>query len=421
MSVQDRIIPDDQRIQHLAVYDDVLLKNNLLEEAAKAKEEGLIRHISFSFHDSPEVIKYIIDTSEAHGVKMESMLCQYNLLDRSNEEMLAYAHEKGLGTVAMGPVGGGRLAYPTELSQKLGSGNLNTYELALRFVLGNPGVCCALSGMQTIDMVEQNAVVASLENPMSEEEWRRVGESLENLKKFSELYCTGCGYCQPCPKGVDIPGAFAAYNRWHGDISMEPANVRQEEKPSRKDKYNGEKRVELHFHSRYSSLDALTDISAAVKTAAKWGHKAIALTDHGVAQGFPELCSAGKKNGIKVIYGVEGYYINDVDDRVVVHGDGDVGLHVVQGHGAEPQLARCALSAAASADGFAVGEIFRSEDAAQKALAGVIAQVGEDGIVGGVSYGTPMGHTKDFYRTVPIEATAYGQGLTFLMLTEVMK
>jgi len=119
---------------------------------------------------------------------------------------------------------------------------------------------------------------------------------------------------------------MVSYNRWHGDISMEPANVRQEEKPSRKDKYPGEKRVELHFHSRYSSLDALTDISAAVKTAAKWGHKAIALTDHGVAQGFPELCSAGKKNGIKVIYGVEGYYINDVDDRVVVHGDGDFPL-----------------------------------------------------------------------------------------------
>ncbi len=120
---------------------------------------------------------------------------------------------------------------------------------------------------------------------------------------------------------ITIQG-MVSYNRWHGDISMEPTNVRQDEKPVRRDKYDGEKRVELHLHSRYSSLDALTDISAAVKTAAKWGHKAIALTDHGVAQGFPELCSAGKKYGIKVIYGVEGYYINDIDDRVVVHGDG---------------------------------------------------------------------------------------------------
>ena len=70
--------------------------------------------------------------------------------------------------------------------------------------------------------------------------------------------------------------------------------------------------------------------------------------------------------------------------------------------------------------GVRLGLLPGCEEAAQKALAGVIAQVGEDGIVGGVSYGTPMGHTKDFYRTIPIEATAYGQGLTFLMLTEVM-
>jgi len=77
-------------------------------------------------------------------------------------------------------------------------------------------------------------VVASLENPMSEEEWRRVGESLENLKKFSELYCTGCGYCQPCPKGINIPKIFQAYtylnvyglkelakNTWNGYLNNE--------------------------------------------------------------------------------------------------------------------------------------------------------------------------------------------------------
>lgn len=76
----------------------------------------------------------------------------------------------------------------------------------------------------------------------------------------------------------------------------------------------GTKRVELHLHTRYSTLDALTDPTAAVKTAARWGHRAIAVTDHGVAQAFPEFWHAGAKCGIKVIYGVEGYYINDVDD-----------------------------------------------------------------------------------------------------------
>ena len=188
-------------------FDEKIAPMNLIAEAYKLKEEGLLRHISFSFHDSPEALKHIIDNGEG----LESVLLQYNLLDRANEEMIQYAASKGLGVVVMGPVGGGRLAAPTELAQKLGTEAVNTYELAFKFVLGNPGVCCALSGMQTIDMVEQNVVVASLENPMSEEEWRRVGESLENLKKFSELYCTGCGYCQPCPKGINIPKIFQAY------------------------------------------------------------------------------------------------------------------------------------------------------------------------------------------------------------------
>ena len=114
-----------------------------------------------------------------------------------------------------------------------------------------------------------------------------------------------------------------SYDRWHGDIAMDPRNVQLMEKPRREDKARGDKRVELHMHSRYSQLDALTDISQMVATAARWGHPAVALTDHGVLQGFPELCNAGKKNGIKVIYGVEGYFVNDVDDRVAVTGPGD--------------------------------------------------------------------------------------------------
>ena len=211
-------------------FDEKIVPMDLIGEARKLKEEGLIRHISFSFHDSPEALKHIIDNGEG----LESVLLQYNLLDRANEEMIQYAHDKGLGVVVMGPVGGGRLAAPTELVKKLGGENLNTYELALRFVLGNPGVSCALSGMQTYDMVDKNAAVGSLESPMTEKEWREVGETLENLKKFSELYCTGCAYCQPCPKGINIPRIFQAYtylnvyglkdlakNTWNGYLNNE--------------------------------------------------------------------------------------------------------------------------------------------------------------------------------------------------------
>jgi predicted aldo/keto reductase-like oxidoreductase len=196
-------------------FDEKIVPLGLMDKALELKAKGKIRHISFSFHDTPEALKHIID----NGYAMESVLLQYNLLDRVNEEMIRYAADKGLGVVVMGPVGGGRLAAPTELSQRLGSGNLNTYELALRFVLGNPGVCCALSGMQSVDMVEKNVAVASLEEPMSEAQWKAIGESMENLKKFSELYCTGCNYCQPCPQGIEIPKIFLAYT-YHNVYGM---------------------------------------------------------------------------------------------------------------------------------------------------------------------------------------------------------
>ncbi len=198
------------------IYDGIMLAQNLLEDARKAREEGLIRHISFSFHDDPSVIKYIIDTSEERGVPMESMLCQYNLLDRSNEQMMAYARSRGLGTVAMGPVGGGRLAAPTELYARLtGRASIPTYELAFKFVLGNPDLNCALSGMQTLEMVQQNTALASGSISFSQEEWKQLGDAMEDLKKFSELYCTGCRYCQPCPAGIDIPAIFNMYTYYN--------------------------------------------------------------------------------------------------------------------------------------------------------------------------------------------------------------
>jgi Predicted oxidoreductases of the aldo/keto reductase family len=195
-----------------AEFDEVIMKQDLLKDAALAKEDGLIRHISFSFHDDPSVIKYIIDTAQAYGVPMESMLCQYNLLDRSNEEMLAYAHEKGLGTVAMGPVGGGRLALTGDLARHISGGtDIPSYALAFKFVLGNPNLSCALSGMQTVEMVKDNTQLASGSAAFTEEESLRMGAAVESLKKFSELYCTGCKYCQPCPAGIKIPEMFSMF------------------------------------------------------------------------------------------------------------------------------------------------------------------------------------------------------------------
>ena len=111
------------------------------------------------------------------------------------------------------------------------------------------------------------------------------------------------------------------YNRYEEDLAMEPRAIQTAEAPPVRGDTFSEKRVELHLHTRYSNLDALTDPAAAVKRAAQWGHPAVAITDHGVAHAFPEAWHAAEKAGIKVIYGLEGYYINDVDERLAVTGE----------------------------------------------------------------------------------------------------
>ena len=192
-------------------YRDSILKNGFMDEAVKAKDEGLIKHISFSFHDKPESIKLLVDTGY-----FETLLCQYNFLDRSNEESIAYARQKGIGIVVMGPVAGGRIAgMSPEVAEKLGIKVRNTSELALRFVLANPYVDCALSGMSSMGMVEENAAVASRsDEPLTDKEVKSLKELMDEYKRLSELYCTGCNYCKPCPQGVNIPFIFSQMNNY---------------------------------------------------------------------------------------------------------------------------------------------------------------------------------------------------------------
>ena len=105
------------------------------------------------------------------------------------------------------------------------------------------------------------------------------------------------------------------------DILLRPVNIMKISHTARQDNAP-EKRVELHLHTQMSSMDALTDVSKVVKQAAAWGHPAIAITDHGTVQAFPKARDAGKGK-IKILYGVEGYYVNNLDDRIAVHGAQD--------------------------------------------------------------------------------------------------
>ena len=124
-------------------------------------------------------------------------------------------------------------------------------------------------------------------------------------------------------------------NQFDNEMILKPVAMMAGSMPKRFDKAEGMKRVELHLHTNMSSMDALTNTGDAVKQAAAWGHKAMAITDHGCCQSFTDalhaveswkgpLKVAGTDEPFKVLYGCEGYFINDVDDRIVVHGTKDI-------------------------------------------------------------------------------------------------
>ncbi len=116
---------------------------------------------------------------------------------------------------------------------------------------------------------------------------------------------------------------FIRLNRDGSDVLLDPKHIMTVLHQERMDTAEPDKtRVELHLHTRFSNMDATTDPKEVVATAAKWGHPAIAITDHGCVQAFPDAVK-GAGGKIKVLFGVEGYYVNNLDDRVVVHGEKD--------------------------------------------------------------------------------------------------
>jgi len=173
----------------------------------KAHDQGLVKHICCSFHDNNEALRKLVDTGYP-----ESITLQYNILNRDLEDGITHAHERGVGVVVMGPVGGGRLGVDNEVLGGMVPGVDRVPELALRFVLDNPHVSMALSGMSTLEQVEENVRVASDDTPLSADDRNAIEEHLERLKRMADLYCTGCGYCTPCPEDVAIPDIFRTYN-----------------------------------------------------------------------------------------------------------------------------------------------------------------------------------------------------------------
>ena len=139
----------------------------------------------------------------------------------------------------------------------------------------------------------------------------KIFERKNQTIKFEEMFAEGMA--------VRAWGKVK-YDEFSKENVIMLTDIMQIDKAARDDLHD-EKRVELHLHTQMSAMDGISTISDFIKQASKWGHRAVALTDHGVVQAFPEAMNAAKRCGIKMIYGMEGYLVNDeaMILRVMIH------------------------------------------------------------------------------------------------------
>ncbi len=183
-------------------WDKAVAKGGMVEGILKAMDEGLVRHTGFTSHDTVENLLEYIEIADW----AEIILLSYNLLNRTYEPVLEAACKKGMGTVVMNPVGGGRFAEDSPVFQKLSDdlGCRSIADLAVRFVLSNPYVNTILCGMEkSSDVV--NTVKSADRGAFTDSELKTVTGFLEDITGEKTGFCTGCEYCLPCPEGIPIP------------------------------------------------------------------------------------------------------------------------------------------------------------------------------------------------------------------------
>jgi len=200
-----------ERLKSLGIADWIQEKKN----------NGQIRQIGFSYHGNTDMFCQLIDTHD-----WDFCMIQYNYLDENSQagkRGLQYASAKGLPVMIMEPLRGGRLVNNLpEKAKKLFENYEIKYtpaEWSFRWLWNQPEVTCVLSGMNSVEMVQENVKSASTAEvgEFTENEQNLLEEVVKSINEKMKVGCTGCGYCMPCPKKVDIPGTFSAYNKLYTD------------------------------------------------------------------------------------------------------------------------------------------------------------------------------------------------------------
>ena len=191
------------------------------EWIAEKKSSGAIRQVGFSYHGNSETFCQLVD---AYG--WDFCMIQYNYMDEHSQagrRGLNYANSKGLAVMIMEPLRGGKLVshLPDEAKRIFESYPIKRTpaQWAFRWLWNQPQVTVVLSGMNSDEMVRDNINTASTVEvgELGENEEKMLKGVVEAINAKMKVGCTGCGYCVPCPKGVDIPGTFAAYNRRYAE------------------------------------------------------------------------------------------------------------------------------------------------------------------------------------------------------------
>ncbi len=194
-----------------------LQRMDVLDFLDRARKDGRIVNVGFSFHGDKETFKEIVDAYD-----WEFCQIQYNFLDTQHQagtEGLMYAAQRQLGIMIMEPLRGGSLTDPVPRQVQSvwdSAGTRRTpAEWALRWVWHHPEVTVVLSGMNEEAHIDENIRSAQMAAPLTHEELGLVEKAEQTYRRLMKAACTACNYCMPCPSGVNIPGCFEYYNTFH--------------------------------------------------------------------------------------------------------------------------------------------------------------------------------------------------------------